>query len=67
MDRKKCIMNGTDSPTEKIKTDNFNSILEFWGREAKQESYNLIFEWNLTAIMMDYVETDSFGTNQSGD
>ena len=62
-------MNGTDSPTEKIKTDNFNfnSILEFWGREAKQESYNLRFEWNLTAIMMDYVETDSFVTNQSGD
>ena len=60
--KKRCLTDGTDSPAKRRKTD-FNSLLEFWGRGAKQESDDVIFERNLLAIEKDYVETESSGTN----
>ena len=60
--RKRCLTNGADSPAKKRKTD-FNSLLEFWGRGAKQESDDVILERNLLAIEKDYAETESSGTN----
>ena len=59
--KERCLTDGTDSPAKKRKTE-FNSLLEFWGRGAKQESDDVIFERNL-AIEKDYVETESSGTN----
>ena len=60
--KKRCLTDGTDSPAKKRKTD-FNSLLEFWGRGAKQEIDDVIFERNLLAIEKDYVEKESYGTN----